>query len=157
MLKGKKIIYILLPVVVFIWGAIIFQVIGAFSDEDPIASNTIEVLVTPIKGKERDKFSLGTIERDPFLGKTYRTKKKEKKSVSKPKIKKSPLVWPSIRFKGVVSGESNTNAIYLMEINGADQFMKLKQTIDNVTLLSTTSNSVKVRYKGKVKNFKIGD
>lgn len=155
MLKGKKGLYILLPLVAFIWGAIIIQVVGAFSDEDLIISNTGDVSVTPIETKEREKFNLDIVERDPFLGKAYRPKKKVNRTASVSKVKKNPLVWPSIRYKGVVSGQSNANAIYLIEINGNDQLMKLKQTVSEVTLHKALSNSIRIRYKGKTKDFKI--
>ncbi|WP_103865336.1 hypothetical protein [Aquimarina sp. I32.4] len=154
MLKGKKGLYVLLPLVAFIWGAIVFQVVGAFSDEDPVVMGTEEVSVAPIKTKERERFKLGVVERDPFLGTLYKPKKK-KISTVKVRVKKTVLVWPSIQYKGVVSGQGNTNAIYLIEINNADQLIKLRQTISEVTLVKAFSSSVRLRYKGKTKDFKI--
>ncbi|WP_103069712.1 hypothetical protein [Aquimarina sediminis] len=153
MLKGKKGLYVLLPLVAVIWGAIIFQVVGAFSDEDPVVVDTRDISVAPIEAKEREKFILDAVERDPFLGTLYRPKKKVSKS--KKIVKKNPLVWPTIRYKGVVSGHGNANAIYLIEINGNDQLIKLKQTISEVTLQKAFSSSIRMRYKGKIKEFKI--
>ncbi len=155
MLKGKKGLYILLPVVALVWGAIIFQVVGAFSNENPVVAETVIVSVAPVEMKERDTFSLGAIDRDPFLGTLYKPKKKV--VTPKPRIKKPVLVWPSITYKGVVSGEGNANAIYLIAINGADQLMKLKQTISEVTLIRGASKSIRVKYKGKIKDFKIAN
>ncbi len=158
MLKGKKGLYILLPLVAVVWGAIIVQVVGAFSDEDPVLANTnIDMTIAPVKTKERDAFTLEAIERDPFLGTLYQPPKKVRKKVSKPKVKKPALVWPSIVYKGVVSGANSAQAIYLVEINGNDELMRLKQTIAEVTLLKGYSGSVRLRYKGKVKDFKIVD
>ncbi len=156
MLKGKKGLYILLPVVAFIWGAIIIQVVGAFSDDDPVLSKAAEVNIAPVEEKERDTFSIGFIERDPFLGTLYKPKKKV---MVKPKavIKRPPLVWPSITYKGVVSGKGNANAIYLININGADQLMQVKQTLSEVTLIQGRSNTIRVKYKGKIKEFKIAN
>ncbi len=158
MLKGKKGLYILLPVVALIWGAIIFQVVGAFSDEDQVVAETSEVSLAPIEGNEREKFELSTVLRDPFLGTIY----KPKKEVTKPKattlkVKKPALVWPSITYKGVVSGQNASNAIYLIEINGSDQLLQLKQTFEEVTLIKARTSSVKLRYKGKIKEFKIAN
>lgn len=155
MLKGKKALYILLSLVAFIWGAIIFQIIGAFSDENPVVSDAKEISVSPLKTKERDTFSLGEIKRDPFLGTLYIPKKKENKLPLKPKTKKEPMIWPPIQYKGVVSGQNSANAIYLIQINNIDQLIKLKETISEVTLLKAFSNSIQVRYKGKVKEYKI--
>ncbi|TSE06680.1 hypothetical protein [Aquimarina algiphila] len=153
MLKGKKALYILLPLVALIWGAIIVQVVDAFSDDDPVSLGTTSVDIKPLKTKEREKFTLGIVERDPFLGTLYQPKKKESKPRSR--VKKVDLVWPSIRYKGVVSGQNSAKAIYLIEINGTDQLMNLRQTIDGITLQRGKSSSVLLRYKGKTKDFKI--
>lgn len=153
MLKGKKSLYILLPIVVFIWGAIIVQVVGAFSNDDPVINNTASITVAPVETKEREVFTIGVIERDPFLGTLYEPKKKIVQS--KPVVKKPVLAWPSITYKGVVSGQGNKNAIYLIDINGTDQLMKVRQTVSDITLIRGGSNSIRLRYKGKSKDFKI--
>ncbi|WP_025741255.1 hypothetical protein [Aquimarina pacifica] len=156
MLKGKKGLYILLPIVALVWGAIIMQVVGAFSDQDPVlVDSNIDMTVVPIKTKERDTFTLSVIERDPFLGTLYQPKKKIVAAISKPKVKKPALVWPSITYKGVVSGQNTGQAIYLIEINGNDELMRVKQTLSDVRLVKGFSNSVRLQYKGKTKDFKI--
>ena len=132
MLKGKKGLYILLPVVVLIWSAIIFQVLDAFDDDDPVitASNTVSFV--NIETKEREKFTLGIVDRDPFLGTIYRPKKVVNIN-PKPRVKKQEIVWPSIKYKGLVSDQNNASSIYLIEINGSDQLMKVNDTFDEVT------------------------
>jgi len=158
MLKGKKALYILFPVVALIWGAIIVQVIGAFSDDDPIGLDTGgAIVISDITTKEREKFTLSTIERDPFLGTLYQPEKKVIKKLTTPKTKKTTISWPSITYKGVVSGQNSANAIYLIEINGTDELMTLKQTLSEVTLIKGLPNSVRLRYKGKTKDFKISN
>ncbi|WP_299223308.1 hypothetical protein [uncultured Aquimarina sp.] len=154
MLKGKKGLYILLPIVVFIWGAIIFQVVDAFSDEDPVVSDITKVSFATIKTKEREKFTIGEIDRDPFLGTIYRPKKVLNKN-PKPIVKKQETAWPSIRYKGLVSAQNNSLAIFLVEINGSDQLMKANESFSDVKLIKGSSSSVKLKYKGKTKEFPI--
>ncbi len=153
MLKGKKGLYILLPLVVFIWAAIIYQVTDAFSDNDPVITRTTTMKFSKIEGKERDQFTISDVERDPFLGTLYKPKKEPVKKVA-PKIKKPPIPWPSIRYKGLVTGEKGT-AIFLIEINGVDQLMKHNDVLSEVKLIKGTSLWVQLRYKGKTKRFKI--
>ncbi len=155
MLKGKKALYILLPLVAFIWGAIIIQVVGAFSDDDPLVTKSNEVTITAIEEKEREVFTLGEINRDPFLGTLYKPKKKIVKPVAR--VKKPTITWPSILYKGMVSGQSSANAIYLVEINGTEHLMKKRQTTAEVTLVRGGSSSIRVKYKGKSKDFKIAN
>jgi len=155
MLKGKKALYILLPLVAFIWGAIVFQVVGAFSDDDLLLAKATEVTITDIKEKEREVFTLGEIKRDPFLGTLYKPKKKIIKPIAR--VKKPTITWPSIIYKGMVSGQSNANAIYLVQINGAEHLMKKRQTAAEVTLVRAGASSIRLKYKGKIKDFKIAN
>lgn len=153
MLKGKKGLYILLPLVLFIWGAIIYQVLDAFADNDPITTNQAVVGFKDIKAKERDTFSLSTIERDPFLGEVYRPKIVIVNTTPRPKVVE--VVWPSIQYKGLVSNGDVNKAIFLVAINGADQLMKLNETVADITLVKGDRNKIKLRYKGKTKEFTI--
>ncbi len=153
MLKSKKGIYILLPLVVFIWGAILYQVLDAFSDDDPVITNTTDIKFSEIKTVERQQFEIGAVERDPFLGTLYRPKKEvAKKPVI---IKKNPITWPSIRYKGLVSGQGGSKAIFLVEINGADQLLERNQSFSEIKLVKGSSVSILLRYKGESKQFKI--
>ena len=156
MLKGKKGLYILLPVVVLIWSSIIFQVLDAFDDDDPVitASNTVSFV--NIETKEREKFTLGIVDRDPFLGTIYRPKKVVNINPN-PRVKKQEIVWPSIKYKGLVSDQNNASSIYLIEINGSDQLMKVNDTFDEVTFSKGSNNTIKLRYKGKMKQFKMSN
>lgn len=156
MLKGKKGLYILLPVVAFIWGAIIYQVVDAFSEDEPVVSDAISVSFAKIETREREKFTLGTIHRDPFLGTVYKPKKNV--PITRQPIKnKVEIIWPSISYKGMVSDANAATAIFLVAINGTDQLMKRNDVIADVKLLRGTKNMVKLRYKGKTKQFEISN
>ncbi|MGY3793196.1 hypothetical protein [uncultured Aquimarina sp.] len=153
MLKGKKGIYVLLPLVVFIWGAIIFQVVDAFSDDDPEITDITTVSFAKIEAKEREKFEISNVERDPFLGTIY----KPKKVVAKPTSirKKQEVVWPSIQYKGYVATQNKSATIFLIEINGSEQLLKINDSFADVKLIKGSSTMVKLRYKGKSKQFQI--
>jgi len=154
MLKGKKGLYILLPLVAFIWGAIVYQILDAFSDEDTTVTTTTAMTFSKIENKTRDPFTISEIKRDPFLGTMYKPKKVVIKK-PKPKIKKPEINWPTIQYKGLVTGSQNGTAVYLIQINGADQLMKRKDIINEVTLIKGSPASITVKYKGKTKQFDI--
>ncbi|MCK8522548.1 hypothetical protein M0D21_13270 [Aquimarina sp. D1M17] len=154
MLKGKKALYVLLPLVLGIWGAIIYQVTDAFSDDDPVLVNTSAVTFSKIEGKEREVFTISAAERDPFLGTMYIPKKE----LVQPKVtrpKPPEINWPTIRYKGLVTGGQGATAIYLIEINGVDQLMKRNDEVSEVRLTKGTNSWVQLRYKGKTKRFDI--
>lgn len=148
MLKGKKGLYILLPLVVFIWGAIIYQVVDAFSDDDPIMHHNTNIQFDKIETKEREAFSISEVQRDPFLGKVYKPPKKA--SVAK-RITKDTIQWPSIEYKGSISSKNKSNTIYLIEINGSEELMKLHSSSNGVKLIKANKDKVTIRYKGRTK------
>ncbi len=154
MLKGKKGLYVLLPLVVFIWGAIIYQITDAFSDDDPIALDTTSFSFSKIENKERDPFTISTVERDPFLGTIYKPKKVVEKKVAARTVK-AEITWPSIRYKGLVTGGSGATAIYLVEINGVDHLMKRNDMVEEVKLTRGNKSWVQLQYKRKSKRFEI--
>ncbi|MBW1296906.1 hypothetical protein [Aquimarina litoralis] len=153
MLKGKKGIYVLLPLVVFIWGAIIYQVVDAFSDEDPEIADITNVSFAKIETKEREKFQISTVNRDPFLGTIYKPKKVVPKTTTH--VKKQEITWPSIQYKGYVAAQNRSSTIFLIEINGSEQLLKINDTFADVKLIKGSSTTVKLRYKGKNKQFQI--
>ena len=104
-MKNKKSIYILLPVVLFIWSTIIYQFFSFSKNENSILP-TQNTSVSQFKIKPKDTFAIIVNERDPFLGKlknNYDTTKHVKRSsITLIKIKEE-LIWPDVKYKGIVS------------------------------------------------------
>lgn len=154
-MKNKKSIYILLPLVLFIWGAILYQFFSFTSSEDipPVISNGISL--KPIKMVKRDSIAINTNYRDPFLGKMYSTEKVKstKKKASSKKLE--PLVWPTIQYKGIVSDTKEKSRIFMLVINNQTHLMKKGQTENEVYLKEGDRESVYVKYKGQLNLFMI--
>ena len=149
-MKNKKTLYILFPVVTLIWGVIIYQVIGAFSDPAPeIHAVAYSKDSAVFEQKERELFSLSPIVRDPFLNKRYVEKVIQKTEIST--VQKRTVTWPSIQYKGMVSGASGS--VFVISINGQDQLLKKGEAIQDVKLLSGSSDSVILRYKNQRKTY----
>ena len=154
MLKGKKGIYILLPVVVFVWGAIIYQVIDAFSEEEPVYFSEVKVNTKEIKTVEREKFELAEITRDPFLGKAY-VKKKIVQTAPKTNKKREEIQWPQIQYKGKITGSGTQTAVFLINIAGQEHVVSKRETVNEITVLRGNDTTITLRYKGKQKQFSI--
>jgi type II secretory pathway component PulC len=151
--KGKT--YILLAVVLGIWGTIGYQIFIKFSPvETSIVATNSDVNFTPKKVIEEDTFSINSEHRDPFLGKPYRQKQvsKTKKSTT---AKKDSIVFPSIAYKGVISKQQSSQNIYIISINGQQQLFKVGKTIQDLKLLKGNKKSVIVSFKGKRKTIDV--
>lgn len=154
-MKNKKNIYILLPLVLFIWGTVMYQFFSFSSSEDmpTIVSNGISL--KPIKIVKRDSFAINTNYRDPFLGKIYNTENvKSSKKMTAPK-KVELLVWPTIQYKGIVSDTKEKSRIFMLVINNQTHLMKKGQTENEIYLKEGDRESVYVKYKGQLNLFMI--
>lgn len=153
-MKNKKRTYILLFIVLLVWGVVLYQLFS-FSNTDGILENTSsELNIKPFKLKERTSFSINVNYRDPFLGKLYAPQEdsRAKKNVSKTtksKIEKV-IVWPAILYKGIVSDTKDKIKIYMLIIDGKTCLMKNGETQNEVFLKDGDKESVYVKYKGNL-------
>lgn len=138
--------YLLLGVVVLIWGFIGLKVLGALSPqpEAPIFSENVDF--KPKKVIQRDTFSIVADYRDPFLG--TMTQSNTKRTL---KAKQPTVQFPNINYTGLISGQKTKDNIYFVTIDGAQHLMQKRNENNGVTLVSGTSTSIKVRYKGITK------
>jgi hypothetical protein len=154
-MKNKKNIYILLPLVLFVWGAVLYQVFSFTNHDEIISSNNPEFIIKPLKIKEREAFVINVNYRDPFLGKMYapETDSKLKATASKTKkapAVKEPLVWPVILYKGLISDTKDKNKIFMLIIDGHNHYMKIGDTDNEIYLKSGDKESIYVKYKGNL-------
>lgn len=86
MSKKRKTIYIMLPVIIVVWGYVLFQFFSFFSSSPNYAEEKPDSPIN-IDKVEIDTFSIIANYRDPFLDKRYstpiKTQRKEKKRTTK--------------------------------------------------------------------------
>ena len=73
-MKNKKNLYILLPIVLLIWGAVMYQFFSFSTIEELQTDTSNEFVLKHIAIKERDTVAINVNYRDPFLGKMYSEK-----------------------------------------------------------------------------------
>lgn len=154
-MKNKKNIYILLPVVLFVWGAVLYQFFSFTNTDEIIATNTPEFTIRPLKVKERKSIVINVNYRDPFLGKMYTPQTAPKPKSGATSVKKTPkvqeaLVWPVILYKGMISDTKNKNKIFMLVIDGQNHYMKIGDTGNEIYLKSGDKESIYVKYKGNL-------
>jgi hypothetical protein len=158
-MKSKKSIYVLLPLVLFIWGLLIYQFFSYSSAESNFSEIQPSIDFKPSELTKVDTFSFDVNYRDPFLGKMYKDFKKEK-SVELKKTNSKPVVnfvWPDIKYKGIVSDMKDTKRVFLITINGKNFLMKAGETQNEVTLKKGDKNRVTLSYKNFSDNFLINE
>jgi len=151
--KGKT--YLLLTIVLGIWGAIGYQIFSKMNADDaPIIAANSNVTFSPEQAIEKDTFSINTKHRDPFLGKPFQQKQTatNHRRVSK---KRDSVVFPPIVYKGVISKPQSSQNIYIIAIQGTQQLFKVGKTISDVKLLKGNKKSITIRYKEKLKTISV--
>lgn len=156
-MKNKKNTYILLLLVLFIWGAVMYQFFSFSNANEENLIVSKEFNLKPIEIKTRDTFSINANYRDPFLGKTFEdknssttsTKKAIKKKPKEPKVEEV-FVWPKILYKGIVSDTKDKNKVFMLIIEGQTFLMKIGSTEKEVFLKEGDRESIYIKYKGRL-------
>lgn len=153
-MKSKKSIYVLLPIVVLIWGALIYKFFSFNGDNESIQLSN-DFSAKPFALGKVDTFSINVNYRDPFLGKIYRPNTvKVKKRASNP-AKPEVIVWPQIQYKGIVSDNQGKTKIFMLIING-QTFLMRKGAVENEVLLKDGDrNTVDLIYRGEKNTIEI--
>ena len=161
-MKNKKNIYILLLIVLFIWGCVLYQIFS-FTNTDKINSaEKNEFAITPLKIKERKTFSINVNYRDPFLGKMYtlnknlKTKPKSYNKNPEPKPMET-LVWPTVLYKGIISDSKDKKKIFILIIDGKNHYMKIGDIQNEIFLKEGNKESIYIKYKGNLNLIMLGD
>ncbi|MBC7410098.1 MAG: hypothetical protein H7339_17070 [Arcicella sp.] len=151
-MKNKKSIYILLPIVLLIWGSVAYKFF--YFSENKVKSKEANVFTSkPVAIKPRDTSSINVNYRDPFLGKMYSSNLKNvgpKRSTkaTKPELPKTPIVLQRILYKGIVSDTKDKTRVFMLIINGRTFLMKKGDTEIEVFLKEGSRESVTVKNKG---------
>lgn len=153
-MKNRKSIYILLPLVLFIWGAIAYQFFS-FSNSDIPEIQNKDIAIKPLIIKPIDTFSITINKRDPFLGKMINNEivtssVKIKTSKKTPKVKVE-LIWPNVQYKGIVSDIKDKVKVYLVIIDGKSYLMKKGDIEEDVKLKDGDRETIYAIYKGDLK------
>lgn len=138
--------YLLLALVLAIWGIIGYKVLSPNSSDALEQDSFEKITVKSLSIKEKDTFSILADYRDPFLG-TFPKKSIKKKS----KPKKAPEPEITVQFTGLMTDNDTKQRIYFITIAGQQYLMNVKDEIEKVQLLSGTSTSIRIRSNGKTR------
>lgn len=152
MKKNNK-TYVLLAVVIGVWGSIGFKFLSAVNPsqkkEVQIATNEIFV---PKQAMERDTFSIVANYRDPFLGTVQATKKVRK---SAPKKAKEQTPEKSISYTGFITDKTSKRQMFFVTVEGRQQMMTVNDIFQDVKLIRGAKDKIKVRYNGKTRTISL--
>ncbi|WP_047415854.1 hypothetical protein [Cellulophaga sp. Hel_I_12] len=139
--------YLLLALVLIVWGLIGYKIINWMPDKVKEVPSSRPLSFKPKKIQERDKFSIVADYRDPFLETAMKTETKPKKTNTNKTVVTQPTI--DIKYSGFITDGNSQQKIFFVTINGQQHMMKLKDKIADVTLISGSTETIKVSYQNK--------
>lgn len=156
-MKNKKSIYILLPIVLLIWGAVMYQFFTFSNNPVNELEPQTEIALKPLDFKEQDSVPFNVNYRDPFLGKTFNKPGTKSTKSNSNKVQKKiaqpieAIVWPTIIYKGIVSDTKEKNKVFMLIIDGKTFLMRAKNNENGVFLVEGDRESIEIVYKRETK------
>lgn len=151
MLKNKNTLVVLFPVVVIIWGIVIWKVVSSFTDEIPVLPIPKHVDKKVAQIIPKDTFSLIKLDNDPFLGVAYNKPKTPAKVSGKAPVE---IEWPAIEYLGLVSDTDISSRIHVLMIEEQQHLMESGTEVDGVKLVMARQDGVILNYRGVQKEFR---
>lgn len=161
MLKGKKAIYILIPLNIAIWGFFIYRFYTAYYSYDEAPETSTKQVMQFSDVKDTVTYQLSLSYKDPFLKEQVKLKSEFKTTElnSKPKVPVQPVVKtpttppkPSldIKYLGLVKNSSTGAATALININGQSHIVKSGDVVQGIQIKSIGNTSIELQ-EGKTK------
>ncbi|OFZ01407.1 MAG: hypothetical protein A2491_19650 [Bacteroidetes bacterium RIFOXYC12_FULL_35_7] len=177
-MKNKKLRYILLPLVLIVWGLVFYKVYE-YVKEDPLPINEqIKKNSKKTHLNTRDTILLVADYRDPFLGKiihqisfensnevTNRIYEKKSSSGGEKenlKIKQENKAitktnnWPTVIYSGIIINQKNSKKTALLKINNKEKMVSEGEIIDDMKIEKIYPDSLILKlndgYRNVLKN-----
>ncbi len=156
-MKNKKLAYILLPVVLLVWGIVGYKLyVKFFGEEDFIVANT-EIVSEDKANAITDHFEIENNYRDPFLGNAVReavvstqpvTAPLQRQTVVIPPVMKPVVYWPAIKVGGLVNDKK-----FMGIISGKSVLLDKGEQALGVTFVKSNKDSVWFKFSNEQKAY----
>ncbi|WP_417800659.1 hypothetical protein [Tenacibaculum sp.] len=151
-MNKKQKTYLLLAVVVCVWGLIGYKIYNRLSpNTTTIATTNNSNHFSRKKIVEVQPYTIRADYRDPFLGKLP-IKRKKVSFKPKKKITGEKKNFPQIVYNGTVA--SNKSKSFIITINGEQEIFNLGQNVRGLTLVKGNSEEVLLKFQNETKTFK---
>ncbi len=147
----------MLAAVLGIWGTVAFKIVNGISPDQPqTTAESFDVAFNPEVQKDKDTFSIQTIDRDPFLG-TLSAKKQASKRAKSINVKPntSGVAMPIITYGGSIQKQNSKEKVFVVNINNKQYLLKVGQVINDVKLIRGNKESIVIRFNGTNQTIKL--
>jgi hypothetical protein len=152
-MKNRKMLYILVPAVILIWGAVAYSIFNHLHSSD----TNFEQQNAPVLFKTTDtdsiKYQLLANYRDPFntgIRNTAEENISDQEKMLRSQRINQQIIWPQIEYLGLIS--HNKKWVALIKINNSNLLMKEGEEKMDIKILKMYNDSVLLKFQ---KNSKV--
>jgi hypothetical protein len=151
-MKNKKMLYILVPAVILIWGAVIFSILSHVGGSGANYKPQNMQMQTRALDIDSNKYQLLANYRDPFHAgiRTTSIDNDMLQKNDKQKTEKS-INWPQITYYGLII--NNKKPVALLKVNNSNLLMHEGEEKENLTLKKLYPDSIILNYQKNKKTF----
>ena len=143
--------YVLLGIVLLIWGIIGFRIASTLSSDPEVEVFTKKMAFRQIEMSVQDTFLVKANYRDPFLGTLLKAKENKK---GRTVIKKETFDL-DVRFTGSMVNQGSGMRIYFVTVNGQQYLLQKGKKAKEMLLVSGNEKYITVRYRGITKRIEL--
>jgi hypothetical protein len=161
MFKGKKGIYILIPLNIIIWSFFIYRFYTMYTDQGEIEASVGEEKALELDAKDSINYTLSLAYEDPFLKKDGFGRGQEHKAPTSPpkgssikgefkiaKPRKDSIInMPNVKYLGIVRNNTSGSVTAIISINGSSKLIKQDETIEGLCFKNFTPENLTVLWK----------
>ena len=155
MLKGKKGVYILIPLNILIWGFFIYRFVSLYNEDETSVDSASCMVLKMEPELDSISYKLNLKYSDPFLrnqpkpsgGNASSPKANTKKQLiveSSSKSKENEKPFADIKYLGLVKNNTNGTVTAIISINGSSKLIKQDEIIDGMCFKNFTTENLTV-------------
>ena len=155
--------YLLILVVLLIWGRVILKLFKNFKSKDSIEVTQIQLNDTFDDYALADTFHISANYPDPFLREGFHTVKTQVSSAASVPVKnnsksvienKPAIIWPTIAYKGIIKSLTSGKELVLIYINDRGYKMRPGNKQGDLILEKVYKDSVIIKFNNLKKTIK---
>lgn len=141
-MKNKKSLYILLPLVIIIWGSVFWKLFWGTQ------SNVLQqpkTIINEAKGIEmrKESFELSLNYDDPFLRASGGNKPASKNEIPNlPQNVNRVVSWPKLEYHGLIKSHSTDKTVGMLNLNGKKYLVHLEDEVQGIFVVAIFPDSI---------------
>ncbi len=162
-MKNKKLTYILFPIVIIIWGLVIYRIFFEGRTKPENITPVVKPVIKTDAKEEQEAYRLIANYRDPFLNEIKTSVIEIKQEENKEEVNQrssnlrrrrtsvSRIRWPEIKYGGFIEDGQNQKFTILLNIKNRDYLAHEGDTVDQIFIKEFHKDSIILVYNNEEK------